>query len=200
MNSRSFNKNATRLENRFKRNRVDDDSQCCLSCFSATTYEDSCLNFLFFLTVANGLATNCNANQEMDWSDAANYPRPDFLSSSRKRLTPQLMFKGGILNAWGKKMAVALDSNLYATLPNLKEVPREHADIAWFVYDLIENGYGGMKISKTKSIYTAFSETLNAISQPKIGDVNDFFKVLQAKVDDKLETAPINQTIEVTLR
>lgn len=144
--------------------------------------------------------SNCNANQEMDWSDVANYPRPDFLSSSRKRLTPQLMFKGGILNAWGKKMAVALDSHLYATLPKLKEVPREQADIAWLVYDLIENGQGGMNISKTKSVYTAFSETLNTISQPKIGNVDDFLKVLQAKVDNKLEAAPINQTIEVTLR
>ena len=57
MDSRSFNKNAARLENRFKKNRVDDDSQCCLSCFNATTYEDSCLNFLFFLIVANELAT-----------------------------------------------------------------------------------------------------------------------------------------------
>ena len=32
----------------FKRKSVDDDSQCCLSCFNATTYEDSCSNFLFF--------------------------------------------------------------------------------------------------------------------------------------------------------
>jgi len=37
-----------------------------------------------------------------------NYPRPDYLSSSRKRLAPQLIFKGGIINAWGKKTAVAL--------------------------------------------------------------------------------------------
>jgi hypothetical protein len=58
MNSRSFNKNATLWKTDFKRKRVDDDSKCCLSCFNATTYEDSCLNFLFFLTVANGLATN----------------------------------------------------------------------------------------------------------------------------------------------
>ena len=34
----------------------------------------------------------------MDWSREANYPRPDYLSSSRKRLAPQLLFKGGILS------------------------------------------------------------------------------------------------------
>ena len=67
----------------------------------------------------------------MDWTSQPNYPRPDFLSSSRKRLAPQLMFKGGILNYWEKKMAVALDS-----------------------------------------------------------------KVIQAKVDEKLEAAPINNTLD----
>lgn len=39
----------------------------------------------------------------MDWTAQPNYPRPDFLSSSRKRLAPQLLFKGGILHAWKKK-------------------------------------------------------------------------------------------------
>lgn len=39
----------------------------------------------------------------MDWSTQPNYPRPDYLSSSRKRLAPQLLFKGGILHSWGKK-------------------------------------------------------------------------------------------------
>lgn len=38
----------------------------------------------------------------MDWTNQPNYPRPDFLSSSRKKLAPQLLFKGGILNSWQK--------------------------------------------------------------------------------------------------
>lgn len=45
----------------------------------------------------------------LDWSKEKNFPRADFLSSSRKRLAPQLLFKGGILHSWGKKSAVALD-------------------------------------------------------------------------------------------
>lgn len=40
----------------------------------------------------------------MDWTAQPNYPRPDFLSSSRKRLAPQLLFKGGILHSWQKKL------------------------------------------------------------------------------------------------
>lgn len=77
-------------------------------------------------------AKNC----KMDWTTEANYPRPDYLSSSRKRLAPQLIFKGGIINAWDKKTAVALNKGFFHTLPKLPEVPKEKADIAWMIYDL----------------------------------------------------------------
>jgi hypothetical protein len=72
----------------------------------------------------------------MDWSREPNYPRPDYLSSSRKRLVPQLVYKGGILHAWRKKIAVALNESFFATLPLLKQVPKRDADIAWLIYDL----------------------------------------------------------------
>lgn len=55
----------------------------------------------------------------MDWRAQANYPRPDYLSSSRKRLAPQLIYKGGILHHWRKKQAVAVDSGFFQTLPGL---------------------------------------------------------------------------------
>ena len=51
----------------------------------------------------------------MDWSGERNYPRPDYLSSSRKRLAPQLIYKGGILHSWGKKQAVAIHRGFYNT-------------------------------------------------------------------------------------
>ncbi len=72
----------------------------------------------------------------MDWSNQPNYPRPDYLSSSRKRLAPQLLFKGGILHGWGKKIAVALNKSFFNTLPKLKPVSKSKADIAWLIYDL----------------------------------------------------------------
>ena len=75
-------------------------------------------------------------NSRMDWTTEEDYPRPDFLSSSRKRLAPQLIFKGGIINAWGKKTAVALNKALFGTLPKLPEVPKAEADIAWLIYDV----------------------------------------------------------------
>lgn len=43
--------------------------------------------------------TDTAKHARMDWRKQENYPRADFLSSSRKRLAPQLIYKGGILNA-----------------------------------------------------------------------------------------------------
>ncbi len=73
---------------------------------------------------------------DMDWTTQPNYPRPDYLSSSRKRLAPQLIFKGGILNTWGKKSAVALNQGFFNTLPTLPQVSKEDAEIAWLIYDV----------------------------------------------------------------
>ena len=65
-----------------------------------------------------------------------NFPHPDFLSSSRKRLAPQLLYKGDILHEWKKKIAVALDSNFFDTLPQLEEVDKSEAEVAWLIYAL----------------------------------------------------------------
>lgn len=132
----------------------------------------------------------------LDWSSEANYPRPDFLSSSRKRLAPQLLFKGGILDAWGKKMAVALDSHFFSTLPELEEVPKSEGDIAWLIYDLVlDSDSRGYNLTKTRVVYTRFTDALNMITRPRVGDVGQFINVLQSKVDEKLESAPINKTL-----
>jgi len=72
----------------------------------------------------------------MDWSKEASYPHPDYLSSSRKRLAPQLLFKGGILHGWNKKIVVAMNKSFFAALPDLRKVSKSKADIAWLIYDL----------------------------------------------------------------
>jgi hypothetical protein len=55
---------------------------------------------------------NPQERSSMDWSGKIGYPNPDYLSSSRKRLAPQLIYKGGILNSWNKKIVVALHQYL----------------------------------------------------------------------------------------
>ena len=137
------------------------------------------------------------ANASMDWTDQPNYPRPDFLSSSRKRLAPQLMFKGGIFHAWNKKMAVALDSSFFGTLPSLEETSKFEAEVAWLVYDLVLDASATRyNLKRTKIVYTKFSDALNAITRPKVGMIEDFMKLLQSKVEEKQALPPTNRTIE----
>lgn len=138
-------------------------------------------------------------NTNMDWSKHPYYPGPDYLSSSRKRLAPQLLFKGGIIKAWKKKVAVAINSGFFATLPKLDEVPEKEADIAWFVYDLVKSAPNKIyKLSRTKVVYTKFVEALDKITRSEPGDISAFMEILQDKVDEKLnppDTAVINSPL-----
>jgi hypothetical protein len=138
----------------------------------------------------------------MSWKGQDYWPRPDYLSSSRKRLAAQLIFKSGILYAWKKKTAVALDAGFFATLPHLTEVSREKADIAWLVYDLeLRKPDNRYILKKIQTVYTEFGSSLDQITRSEPGNVKDFIGVLQEKLDEKLsnETPPDTQTIDELL-
>lgn len=120
-------------------------------------------------------------------------PRPDFLSSSRKRLAPQLIFKGGILKAWNKKQVVVLQKEFFDELPKLPEAHSpEKADIMWLVYDLKPtiSASGQYTLSLHKKVYTEFHPALNKITLPVPGDIKKFMNTLQSKLDQKLESLP----------
>ena len=128
------------------------------------------------------------SHANMNWRTEVNYPHPDFLSSSRKRLAPQLLYKGGIIHAWGKKSAVALDSHFFATLPVLKEVPASKAEMAWLIYDLVhDQASNTYKLQRTRTVYTGFKSALITLTKSEPGNVNEFIAVLQEKLDEKLE-------------
>ena len=135
----------------------------------------------------------------MDWSNQPNYPRPDYLSSSRKRLVPQLFFKGGILHSWKKKSAVALNKSFFETLPALTKVNKQKADIAWLIYDLEFCSTGGeerYRLKKVDEVFTEFEHALLSITTPVPGRIDDFMDMLQGKIDGELETPPTNRSIE----
>lgn len=137
----------------------------------------------------------------MDWSTRPNYPNADYLSSSRKRLAPQLIFKGGIFRAWNKRTAVALNRGFFQTLPTLEEVPPTQADIAWLVYDLVKSTTKNVyELTRWKTLYTKFHESLEKITRSEAGDISQFVEVLQEKVDEKLDNGnpPDTETISAT--
>jgi hypothetical protein len=141
---------------------------------------------------------------DMDWRREVNYPRPDFLSSSRKRLAPQLISKGGILNSWGRKIAVVLDGSFYDTLPILEEVDKAEADIAWFVYDLVpDTAQNRNLLTLHKTVYTKFASALLTITQFEAGSEALFIERLntkakqarKAKNDDALSTHTLDPNL-----
>lgn len=93
-------------------------------------------------------------------------------------------------------MAVALDYPFFDTLPDLKEVEKERADIAWLVYDLAPSGHRGFELQKNRIVYTKFTEALDTFSRPKVGKIEKFLDLLQSKVDEKLENPPENRIID----
>ena len=127
-------------------------------------------------------------NAWMDWRSEVNNPRPDYLSSSRKRLAPQLLYKGGIIHAWRKKSAVAIDSGFFRTLPKLRHIPKDKADIAWLIYDLIYDDSSSLyQLRHTDTVYTKFDSALSTITKSEPGNVSGFLAILQDKLDEKLE-------------
>lgn len=105
-----------------------------------------------------------------DWTRRQNVPRPDYLSSSRKRLVPQLIYKGGILKSWQKKQAVALHRSFYQTLPKFDEVDPQEADLVWLIYDLVlDETDRQYHLVLYRKVYTMFTPSLNKISNPEVG-------------------------------
>ena len=141
---------------------------------------------------------NPKARAGMDWSREQWYPTPDYLSSSRKRLAPQLIFKGGIFKAWGKKTAVAINRGFFETLPILQSVDANEAEMAWFIYDLHKSPATGVyALTKGQTVYTRFDESLAKLTRSDPGNVDRFVAQLQQRVDEKLDGNP--PTTEVIL-
>ena len=127
-------------------------------------------------------------------------PRPDYLSSSRKRLAPQMIYKGGIFQTWGRKQAVAVHSAFYATLPELREVAKEEADLAWLLYDLLyDETSRRYRLTPTRTVYTQFKPTLEKITLAEAGPVSTFLLNLQSKLNSKLTGASASQLTDIPL-
>lgn len=122
-----------------------------------------------------------------NWTKAFKYPKPDYLSSSRKRLIPQIIAKGSILKQWNKKQVVALQSAFYNTLPSLPECDKSEADFAFFLYDLVpdkETQTFSLKLQRV--VYTKFANALEQIAKFEAGSVSQFTELLQKKLNTKL--------------
>lgn len=103
-----------------------------------------------------------------------NVPRPDWLSSSRKRLVPQLAWKGSILHAWGRPIAVSVQDAFWDTMPYLQCITTTDQDgeafkqLAWVIVDLKRHG-NLYTLEHVQTVYSTFDEALAAATQTPAG-------------------------------
>lgn len=129
-------------------------------------------------------AYSSNPSADFSWPKDHNYPTPDFLSSSRKRLIPQLLYKGTILHAWGKKTIVALDLPFFQTLPSPVACSNDLAEIFWLVYSLERsNACEQLQLTLSNTVGSRFQDTMTQMSVSIPGDSTDFVATLQKKLD-----------------
>jgi len=127
-----------------------------------------------------------NQSAEFNWNQVFKYPKPDYLSSSRKRLIPQIIAKGSILKQWNKKQVVALQTSFFNTLPTLPEFDKSESDFAFFLYDLFPDKRTKVLTLKLQRIvYTKFANALEQIAKFEAGSVGQFTEILQKKLDAK---------------
>lgn len=120
------------------------------------------------------------------WNQAFKYPKPDYLSSSRKRLIPQIIAKGSILKQWNKKQVVALQTSFYETLPTLPEFDKAESDFAFFLYDLVpDKNTKALSLKLQRVVYTKFASALEQIAKFEAGSIGQFTEILQKKLDAK---------------
>lgn len=127
-----------------------------------------------------------NPTPDFSWTQAFKYPKPDYLSSSRKRLIPQIIAKGSILKQWNKKQAVALQTSFYNTLPVLPEFDKAESDLAFFLYDLhSDETTQTLSLKLSRVVYTQFASALEQIARFEAGSITDFTELLQKKLNAK---------------
>ncbi len=130
-------------------------------------------------------------SKDFDWPSGDNYPKPDYLSSSRKRLIPQMLYKGGIFQSWKKKQTVALQKAFFDTLPSLPTTSKSEADIAWFLYDLVfDDNTKQNTLKLVETVYTKFEPAIHRITTPEPGIISNFIDTLQNKLDEHLDNNP----------
>jgi len=94
----------------------------------------------------------------------AEHRRPDWRSSGPKRLLPQLQTKVPTIRTWGKKMAVVIDEEFFASLIGLeREKYPSNAEIAWFVVGY-EPALNGWKLVQRDLVFTKLDASIKSLT------------------------------------
>ena len=78
--------------------------------------------------------------------------RPDWRSSSAKRLMPQLQIKVPTLRRWGSKLAVAVDRPFFEAIGGASADPSRDlsdGDIVWLVPEILESASEELRLTRS---------------------------------------------------
>ena len=80
-----------------------------------------------------------------------NYPKPDYLSSSRKRLFPQVQYKYNAFANSGNspKFSIVIDKPFWDSMGDIPTCNRGEADIQWIILEaeITENGASRLRLN-----------------------------------------------------
>ena len=121
--------------------------------------------------------------------DAPPFPdairRPDWRSSSAKRLMPQLQVKVPTLRRWGRKMAVAVDRPFFDALERVKANRSQDlndGDIIWLVVAL-EPAASGLQLRRSHWEVLTLEETSRMLLAAETISRDSFEAALRAKLE-----------------
>jgi hypothetical protein len=108
--------------------------------------------------------------------------RPDFRSSSAKRLLPQLQTKIPSLRRWGKKMAVVVDEAFFYEMAEMKEVDHiSNCDIVWIVVGYEREGQS-LQLRRKRVCLTTLEDAVLGLTAGKPVAQEEFEDRIAAKL------------------
>lgn len=129
------------------------------------------------------LALRTDTAAEPPFPDAVR--RPDWRSSSAKRLMPQLQIKGAMLRTWGNKLAVAVDRPFFDAIGGASASPTQEIpdnNVIWLVPEIRQTADGAHRLERghweSLSLEDSGRKLLAAEPMRKV----DFVEVLRTRL------------------
>lgn len=111
--------------------------------------------------------------------------RPDWRSSSAKRLMPQLQIKGPTLRRWGTKLAVAVDRPFFDSIGGSRKNPARslsEGDVIWLVPELQRGPDGAHRLVRGHWEALTLEDTSAKLLAAKTMRKEDFDRYLKTKL------------------
>ncbi len=113
--------------------------------------------------------------------------RPDYRSSSAKRLLPQLDNKVPTLSRWGKKMVVVVDKPFFSSFAPIQEAnDLSNAEVCWLVYDFVPGAGIRFQLKLNRSVMATLADTRTGVIAASIPPRADFERALSKKLKQNL--------------